>query len=96
MVRRISEKLKLDTEFIMGEFKNERKEIKIEEIEEIAEEVLKKSNNPKQLKNQNPVSFGILVIISGIFGLLASSLIINLFSESLQNQSPSQERIKKN
>jgi len=32
MVRRISQKLKLDTEFIMDEFKTERKEVKIEEI----------------------------------------------------------------
>ena len=32
MVRRISEKLKIDTEFIMSEFKTERKEVKIEEI----------------------------------------------------------------
>ena len=32
MVRRISEKLKIDTEFIMSEFKTERKEVKIEDI----------------------------------------------------------------
>ena len=32
MVRRISQKLKLDTEFMMYEFKTERKEVKIEEI----------------------------------------------------------------
>ena len=31
MVRRISDKLKLDTEFIMGEFNSNRKEVKIEE-----------------------------------------------------------------
>ena len=40
MVRRISQKLKLDTEFIMDEFKKERKEVKIEEI---VEEVAKKT-----------------------------------------------------
>ena len=34
MIRRISQKLKLDTEFIMDEFKTERKEVKIEEIVE--------------------------------------------------------------
>ena len=32
MVRRISEKLKIDTEFIMREFKTDRKEVKVEEI----------------------------------------------------------------
>jgi len=40
MVRRISQKLKLDTEFIMNEFKTERQEIKIDEI---VEEVAKKT-----------------------------------------------------
>jgi len=39
MIRRISQKLKLDTEFLMDEFKTERKEVKIEEI---VEEVSKK------------------------------------------------------
>ena len=34
MVRRISQKLKLDTEFIMDQFKTEKKEVKIEEIVE--------------------------------------------------------------
>jgi len=42
MIRRISQKLKLDTEFIMDEFKTERKEVKIEEI---VEEVPKKITN---------------------------------------------------
>ena len=41
MIRRISQKLKLDTEFLMDEFKTERKEVKIEEI---VEEVSKKNN----------------------------------------------------
>ena len=34
MVRRISQKLKLDTEFIMDEFKTQREDVKIEEIVE--------------------------------------------------------------
>jgi len=41
MIRRISQKLKLDTEFLMDEFKTERKEVKIEEI---VEEVSKKND----------------------------------------------------
>jgi len=45
MIRRISQKLKLDTEFIMEEFKTERKEVKIEEI---VEEVAKKTNKTRQ------------------------------------------------
>ena len=92
MVRRISQKLKLDTEFIMNEFKTERQEIKIEEI---VEEVAKKTNKTRQSKALSPVGFGIFIFISGFLGLIASSLIFNLFSESFQNQTPKQELIKK-
>ena len=92
MVRRISQKLKLDTEFIMNEFKTERKEVKIEEI---VEEVSKTNYKSRQSKNLNPVGFGIFILISGFLGLIASSLIFNLFSDSSQNQTPKQELIKK-
>ena len=93
MVRRISQKLKLDTEFIMNEFKTERQEIKIEEI---VEEVAKKNNKTRQSKELSPVGFWIFILISGLLGLIASSLIFNLFSDSSQNQTPKQELIKKN
>ena len=89
MVRRIAQKLKLDTEFIMDEFKTERKEVKIEEI---VEEVSKKNYKSR---NFNPVGFLIFILISGFLGLIASSLIFNLFSDSSQNQTPKQELIKK-
>ena len=92
MVRRISMKLKLDTEFIMDEFKTEREEVKIEEI---VEEVSKKNYKSRQSKNFNPVGFLIFILISGFLGLIASSLIFNLFSDSSQNQTPKQELIKK-
>ena len=92
MVRRISQKLKLDTEFIMNEFKTERQEIKIDEI---VEEVAKKTNKTRQAKNLSPVGFWIFILISGLLGLIASSLIFNLFSDSSQNQTPKQELIKK-
>ena len=92
MVRRISQKLKLDTEFIMNEFKTERQEIKIEEI---VEEVAKKTYKTKKSKDLSQSLFWILVLISGFLGLIASSLIFNLFSESFQNQTPKQELIKK-
>ena len=93
MVRRISEKLKLDTEFIMNEFKTERKEVKIEEI---VQEVSIKSKKSNQIKNQNFMGFFIFILISGILGLLASSLIFNFFSNSFENQIPKQELLKKN
>ena len=99
MVRRISQKLKLDTEFIMNEFKTERQEIKKEEIEEIVKKVAKKTNKTnitRQSKDFGPLGFWIFILISGFLGLIASSLIFNLFSDSLQNQTPKQEVIKKN
>ena len=89
MVRRISQKLKLDTEFIMNEFKKDMKDVRIEEV---VEEV---SNKSKQSKKRNPISFGILILISGFLGILASSLIINFLSNSFENETPKQELIKK-
>ena len=74
MVRRISDKLKLDTEFIMSEFNSTKKEVKIEEI---VEEVSKTSKKNKQRKSHNPLGFGIFVLISGFLGLFASSLLFN-------------------
>ena len=93
MVRRISEKLKVDTDFIMSEFKTERKEVNIEEI---VQEVSIKEKNDRNLKNQNSMEVIIFILISGILGLLASSLIFNIFSESFQNQVPKEELINKN
>ena len=92
MVRRISQKLKLDTEFIMNEFKTERQEIKIDEI---VEDLAKKTNKNRQPQDLSPVWFWIFILISGLLGLIASSLIFNLFSDSSQNQTPKQELIKK-
>ena len=93
MVRRISDKLKLDTEFIMSEFNSTKKEVKIEKI---IEEVSNTSKKNKQRKNHNPLGFGIFVLISGFLGLFASSLLFNFVSESFFNQTPKQEVINKN
>ena len=93
MVRRISDKLKIDTEFIMSEFKNERKEVKVEEI---IKEVSIKAKQNKTMKNQNYLGFIFFILISGILGLLASSLIFNIISNSFQIQMPKLEFIKKN
>ena len=93
MVRRISEKLKIDTEFIMSEFKTERKEVKVEEI---VQEVSIKAKQNRNIKKKNLMEFVVFILISGILGLLASSLIFNIFSNSFQNQVPKQELIKQN
>ena len=93
MVRRISEKLKVDTDFIMSEFKTERKDVNIEEI---AQEVSIKAKKNRKIKNQNSTEVISFILVSGILGLLASFLILNIFSESFQNQVPKEELINKN
>ena len=92
MVRRISQKLKIDTEFIMDELKTEKKDVQTKE--KVADNV-KKDQKSKQSKKLNPVSFLILILVSGFVGLMASSLIFNLLSEFFQDQTPKQEFIKK-
>ena len=91
MVRRISEKLKLDTEFIMNEFKTERKEVKVEEI---VKEVSIKAKKSRKINDQNSIAFFAFILISGILGLLASSIIFDIISSSFQNQNQKQELIR--
>ena len=93
MVRRISEKLKIDTEFIMNEFETKRKEVKVEEI---VQEVSIQARQNKKIKNPNSLGFTIFILISGILGLLSSSLIFKIFSDSSENQIIKQELINKN
>jgi len=93
MIRRISEKLKIDTEYIMSEFKTKRKEVKIQEI---VQEVSTKAKQNKKIKNQNSIEFIAFILISGVLGLLTSYLIFNIFSDFLQNQVPKQELMKRN
>ena len=93
MVRRISEKLKIDTEFIMSEFKTERKDVKIEEI---VQEVSVKAQKKRKVKDKSSLGVFIFILISGILGLLASSLIFNVFSDSFEEKTPKKEFINKN
>ena len=88
MVRRISQKLKIDNELIMDGLSSERQEGKIEKK---AEKVSKKNYKSK---NINRAGFGIFILISGFLGLIASSLIFNLFLDSFQNETPKQELLK--
>ena len=72
MIKRISERLKLDSSFIESELDKSEDEIKIEEIiEEVAN-----SREHKHLKTTN-FGFISLIIISGIIGYLSSSLLFN-------------------
>ena len=74
MIKRISERLKLDISFIESELDKPEDEIKIEDI---IEEVSKSSENKDYKKST--FAFIALLAISGIIGYLSSSLIINFF-----------------
>ena len=76
MVRRIAEKLNLDTSFIFEEL-NEK-----ENNEPKYTPVIKKEN-PKKSKNMNPLS---MVLLSGMLGLITSILLLKII-EINQNDS---------
>jgi len=79
----------------MSEFKTEREEVKIEDIVQEVTIKAKKNRNSKDAKSKSAEVI-IFIVISGILGLLASSLIFNLLSESFQNDAPKPELINKN
>tara|TARA_B100000674_G_scaffold262503_1_gene216540 strand:- start:39 stop:470 length:432 start_codon:yes stop_codon:yes gene_type:complete len=79
MVKRISEKLKIDINAQMKEFNNHKEQIKIEEIVENVQTKVK-------LKNSLTLIFVFNIIISGLIGFLASSYIYNFFS-NVNNES---------
>ncbi len=77
MVKRISERLKLDTTFIESELDKPEDTVKIEEV---IEEVSNSKKNKYFKKSQ--LAFFALITISGIIGYLFSSLIFNFFVET--------------
>ena len=74
MIKRISERLKLDISFIESELEKPKDELKIEEI---IDEVSNSRKNKDSQKSQ--LVFFALIAISGIIGYLSSSLIFNFF-----------------
>ena len=74
MIKRISERLKIDTSFIESELQKPEDEIKTEEI-------LNKVSNSRNNKDAKkyPLAFFVLIAISGIIGYLSSSLTFNFF-----------------
>ena len=76
MVRRIAEKLNLDTSFILKELNEKRK------IEPKDSNLIKKENSKKN-KKFNPFS---MVILSGALGLLTSIMVLK-YIEKVQNNS---------
>ena len=80
MIKRISERLKLDSSLIESALDKREDKIKIEEI---IEEV----SNSRENKNshKSPLAFFVLIAISGIIGYLSSSLIFNVFVDTKVN-----------
>ena len=76
MVRRIAEKLNLDTSFILDEL-NENKKNEINYSPVIKKEIRRKN------KNYNPFS---MIILSGTLGLFASFMVLSIIERS-QNES---------
>jgi len=66
MVRRIAEKLNLDTSFILEELNEKKKDAP-------SYSPLIKKESPKNNKNANPFS---MIIVSGILGLLTSIMVL--------------------
>ena len=77
MIKRISERLKLDTSYIESELDKPEDKIKIEEI---IEEVSNSRENKDSQKSQ--LAFFAFIVISGIIGYFFSSLIFNFFVET--------------
>jgi len=86
MIKRISEKLKIDINEMMNEFNNQKEQIKIEEIVDDVQDNLK-------LKNSFTLIFVVNIFISGLIGYLASSYIFNLFS-NMNNDTDTKSLIK--
>ena len=81
MVRRIAEKLNLDTSYILEELNEKRK------YESRDSPVIKKKN-PNNKKNVNPFS---MVILSGFLGLITSIMVLKNF-ERTRNDSINPQR----
>ena len=86
MIKKISEKLKIDINDLMNEFNNKTEQIKIEEI---VEDVQAK----EKLKNPFTLIFAFNILISGLIGFLASSYIYNFIS-NINNESDTKNLIK--
>ena len=86
MIKKISEKLKIDINDLMKEFNHQNEQIKIEET---IEDVQKK----EKVKNSFTLIFVLNIFISGSIGFLASSYIYNFFS-NINNESDTKNLIK--
>ena len=93
MVKRISEKLKLDIHLISGELNDKNVKTETKEIE-LKDKEAYTDYEEKPVKS-NPYFFISVVIISGLVGLFSSSFIFNKLAETF-NESNTNELINQN
>ena len=86
MIKKLSEKLKIDINDLMNEFNNQKENIKIEDNVEDDQIKVKP-------KNSSTLIFVFNIFISGLIGFLASSYIYNFFS-NVNNESDTKNLIK--
>jgi len=86
MIKRISEKLKIDINDLINEFTDQKEQIKIEEIVEDVQTKVKRNNS-------FTLNFVFNIFISGLIGFLASSYIYNFIS-NINNESETKNLIK--
>ena len=86
MIKKISEKLKIDINDLMDEFNNQKEKIKNEEIVEDVQTKVRQTNSFTLI-------FIFNIFISGLIGFLASSYIYNFFS-NINNESDAKNLIK--
>ena len=86
MIKKISEKLKIDINDLLNEFNNQKEKIKIEEIVEDVQTKVKP-------KNSFNLIFVCNIFISGLIGFLAASYLFNFIS-NVNNESDTKNLIK--
>ena len=87
MIKKISEKLKIDINDMMNEFNHQKEQIKIEEIVEEPQKKIKKNNSLTFI-------FVFNIFISGLIGFIASSYLYSFLS-NINNESDTKNLIKK-
>ena len=86
MIKKISEKLKIDINDMMNEFNHQKEQIKIEEIVEEPQKKIKKNNSLTFI-------FVFNIFISGLIGFIASSYLYSFLS-NINNESDTKNLIK--
>ena len=86
MIKKISEKLKIDINDQINDFNNQKEKIKLEEIVEDVQTKVKP-------KNSFTLIFVFNIFISGLIGFLVASYIYNFFS-NVNNESDTKNLIK--